>query len=147
MKHYSILALLLMFCIGFTACGNDDDVPENPGDVNTSSFVGKWEVVKTIDKYYTTIPEMQDYYNREDVEEGNGEYWEFTANKVTIHDPSDLLNGKPVDYSYNKKTGELTLSGIMTYKVTKLTSTSMTIVFESSDQNFGVITTTEFKKI
>ena len=138
-----------MFCIGFTACGNDDE-PENPAEgtgAATSSIVGKWEITKTTYKYYTTIPEMQQYYEREEVEEGNGEYWEFTASKLIVHDPSDLLNGKAMNYTYNEKNGELKITGALTYNVTKLTSSSMTAKLESSDENYGTIVTIEFKKM
>ena len=137
-----------MMSFGLTACGSDngdDDVPDNPGN-NDSKIVGAWEIVKTTTKYYTTVPEAQDYYNREEAEDGDGSYWEFTSSKVTVHDVSDLADSKPVNYSYNESKGELVISGMITYKVTKLTKDAMTLFDDTTDGQFGIATTIEFVK-
>lgn len=137
--------LLTSLMLGLTACSSDDD-PENPDDGVTSEIVGRWEVSVVTTKYYTTIPEAQDYYYREEVDYGTGEYWDFTSSKLTIHDENDLMNGKAVKYSYNKKKGELSVSGGSMYKVKKLTSNSLILTLDSSDGQFGISTTIEFIK-
>ena len=140
--------ILVRMSFGHTACGSDngdDDVPDNPGN-NDSKIVGAWEIVKTTTKYYTTVPEAQDYYNREEAEDGDGSYWEFTSSKVTVHGASDLADSKAVNYNYNESKGTLTITGLLIYKVTKLTKSAMTLVHDTSDGQFGMTATIEFVK-
>ncbi len=89
---------------------------------------------------------MQDYYDHEEVEYGDGSYWEFTSSKLTVHDMGDLANSKPVKYTYNESSKELKIAGSMTYTVKKLTNSEMILVMDTSDANFGVKTTIEFQK-
>lgn len=145
---YVAMAFFALMCVGLTACGSDNDDNDGPDDPsnNDSKIVGVWEIVKTTTKYYTTVPEAQDYYNREEVEDGDGSYWEFTSSKLTVHDAKDLADLKPVNYNYNESKGELSITGLLTYKVTKLTKSAMTLVHDSSDGQFGITTTIEFVK-
>lgn len=122
---------------------NIDDTPNNPTEEAT--IVGNWEVAQVTTKYYTTIPEMQDYNNVE-VESGNGEYWEFSSNKLIVHDPSDVMNGKVVSYTYNKSEGILSIPGWLTYEVTELTSRKMTLMTDHNDGKFGTTTIIDFIK-
>lgn len=63
-----------------------------------------------------------------------------------MHDVSDLADSKPVNYSYNESKGELVISGMITYKVTKLTKDAMTLFDDTTDGQFGIATTIEFVK-
>ena len=151
MKKYLYLLLVAIFsslCVCLTSCGgDDDDEPDAPNNVGTTSeLVGKWEVVKTTTTHYTFIPEMKEYYDNVEVEDGNGVYWEFTKNKVTTYDPTDLLNGKPQNYTYNKETRDVTIFNFISFTVTKLTSREMILTFESSDEYYGVSSVMEFRK-
>lgn len=122
---------------------DDDDEPNIPGP-SASSIVGNWKVVRTTTKRYFLIPEMKDY-NSESVSEGNGEYWEFTSTKLTIHDPADLMNGTPVSYVYNKENGTLSVNAISSpYQVTELTSQRLTLESDSHDDTAGVTVIIEF---
>ncbi len=149
MKKYLYLLMMGLFAsmaLCLTACGGDDDEPDSPDNGNKSKIVGIWEISQTTTKYYSKIPEMQDYYDHEDVEYGDGSYWEFTSSKLTVHDAGDIANSKAVKYTYNESTKELKIAGTITYTVKKLTNSQMTLVFDSSDANFGIKTTIEFHK-
>lgn len=56
------------------------------------------------------------------------------------------MNGKPVNYTYNKSNKTLSIAGSMTYTVDNLTTNEMTLSFESSDGKFGVKTVIDFEK-
>lgn len=153
MKKFNsfILSLLLgAMALAFNSCGGDDDEPGDPSTGNPSTskseLVGNWYIEKTTTYYFTTIPEAQGYYNHEEVDYGQGEYWEFTDKTVTVHDSSDLMNGKPVNYTYNKSNKTLSIAGSLTYTVDNLTTNEMTLSFESSDGKFGVKTVIDFEK-
>ena len=128
---------------GYT--GSDDKEDQNR-PTGEATIVGNWEVSKVTTKTYTTIPEMQDYYNNEEVESGNGEYWEFSSNKLIVHDPSDAMNGKAVNYTYNKSEGTLSVQGWLTYEVTELTPRKMTLMSDHNDGKFGTTTIIDFIK-
>lgn len=149
MKKYLYLlmmGLLSAMSICLTACGGDDDEPDSNNNGSKSKIVGIWEITQTTTKYYSKIPEMQDYYDREEVEYGDGSYWEFSSSKLTVHDMADLADSKPVKYTYNESAKELKIAGTMTYTVKKLTNSEMILVMDTSDANFGVKTTIEFQK-
>ena len=146
MKNFlriSGLAIIAIFALSLTSCKSDDE-PSNGGS-SSSELVGTWYVDQTTTEYYTNIPEATDYYNRTEVEDGDGAYWEFTPTKVTVHDPNDLANNKPISYSYNSSKKELSISGL-TYTVKKLTSTTLILYTDFSDGNFGEKVTIEFTK-
>lgn len=125
--------------------GIPDSDPDSDND--SDSVEGKWAISKIITQRYTFIPELQNAYNDEEVKYGNGEYWEFTSTKVTVHDPSDLMNGKPINYTFNKATNELSISGWVTYNVTQLTSRQMTLEWDTNDGQFGERNIMEFTKM
>ena len=124
-KIYSMMMMLAMMvaALNFTACGSDDD---NENEGGSSALIGKWDVVQTV-HYYDSESEVDD---------GNGAYWEFTANKLTVHDSKDLMNGKPCDYTYSN--GKLSITGMSIYNVIELTSEKMVLRSELLD--FGVYT-------
>ena len=62
----------------------------------------------------------------------NGAYWVFTATQVEVHDPTDLLNGKGVGYTYKSSTKELKVVGWPIYTVLELTSTTLKIHSENN---------------
>ena len=132
-KLYSTIMLLAMMvaALSLTACG-DDDEDEVGGNGNSSSLVGTWDIVQAV--YYVEGEEPE-------YESGNGAYWVFTANKLTVHDSEDLLNGKSVDYTY--KGNKLNIASFSLYTVTKLTSSKLVI---RSEEIFGSYNTIEFKK-
>ncbi len=139
------MAMKPVFCLSLAACGGDDDNDE-PQSGSKSEIVGTWDVDKTTTMYYTSIPEAADYYNREEVEYGDGSYWVFTSSKLTIYDSNDVADGSAVKYTYNKSKGELTIAGALTYKVKKLTASDLTLYLDSSDGQFGMSTTIELSK-
>ena len=86
-------------------------------------------------------------HNSEDTEYGDGAYWEFTPAKLTVHDSTDLANGKPINYTYNESTKTLSISGFNIYKVTKLTSSEMTLSASSTAGQFSTTTIIEFNRM
>lgn len=129
-KYYSIFAMLAMMVVAlsFIACGDDDDDGANGGG-GSSSLVGTWDIVSTA--YY-----MEGY--EPEYEEGNGEYWVFTANKMTVHDPTDLMNGVAADYTY--RNGKWSIDGLSIYTVTELTSNKLVIKSEAIYGGYDVVT-------
>ena len=123
-KIYSTFMMLAMMvaALSFTACGSDDDENEN----GSSALIGTWEIVQSV--HY--------YGNESEVENDNGAYWEFTANKLTVHDSTDSMNGKPSDYTYSN--GKLNIIGMSFYMVTELTSEKM--VLRSEPIDLGIYT-------
>ena len=136
LRRIQTLALLFVALFSLSACGGDDDEDAPESTSNSSGLVGKWEVDQYVNIYSTNIPELSDMYNREEVEDGNGVYWEFTNKKVTVFDPTDLLNEKPQNYTYNKSKKQLAIANWLTFTVEKLTSSEMILSFKSSDTNF-----------
>jgi hypothetical protein len=127
---YLFTALLVtMMSFGLTACGDDED---DGGNGNSSSLVGTWDIVRAV--YYVEGGEPE-------YESGNGAYWVFTANKLTVHDSEDLMNGKSVDYTY--RGNKLNIVGFPLYTVTELTSSKLVI---RSEEIYGSYNTVEFKK-
>ena len=119
-KLYSKIMMLAMMiaALSLTACGDDDE--DDGGNGNSSSLVGTWDIVRAV--YYVEGEEPE-------YESGNGAYWVFTANRLTVHDSEDLMNGKSVDYPL--------------YTVTELTSSKLVI---RSEEIYGSYNTVEFKK-
>lgn len=116
MKKYlsfMVFAMMTVFSLIFVSCSSDDD---NNG--SSSELVGTWDLVNTT--YY-----YEDESLGSDTEDGNGTYWVFTENKLTVHDSEDLMNGKSIDYIYDSNSKELKISGFPIYKVTKLTSSTL----------------------
>ena len=131
-KIYSMMMMLAMMvaALNFTACSSDDDENES----GSSALIGTWDVVQAVN-----------YYGSESmVEDGNGAYWEFTANKLTVHDSEDLMNGKPCDYTYSN--GKLSVIGISIYTVTELTSEKMVLRSEPMDLGITYYNIITFKK-
>ena len=131
-KLFSTIMLLAMMvaALGLTACGDEED--EIGGNGNSSSLVGTWDIVRAV--YYVEGEEPE-------YESGNGAYWVFTANKLTVHDSEDLMNGKSVDYTYSGN--KLKVGGYSIYTVTELTSSKLVI---RSEEIYGSYNTVEFKK-
>ena len=121
LKKLSIFAFLFATLIGFSSCGGDDDEDDvvPAGGSSKSELVGTWDVDKTI--YVHTYGNS----SYEEVEEDCEDYWVFTEKKVTHYDSSDLLNGKAMDYTYNKSKKQIIVPGLFTYDVVSLTSSSM----------------------
>jgi len=114
-KYYSVMMLAMMVAaLSFTACGGSDDDEIDGG--GSSELVGTWDIVSNV-QYYSDFPPEYD--------EVNGAYWVFTATQVEVHDPTDLLNGKGVGYTYNSSTKELKVVGWPIYTVLELTSTTL----------------------
>lgn len=126
------MMLAMMFAaLSLTACGGDDDDSGDDGG-SLTSLVGTWDIVQAV--YYVEGEEPE-------YEDGDGAYWVFTANKITIHDAGDVLNGRSVDYTYSG--GKLNISGIPIYTVTELTSNKLVIRSEPIYGSYNIIT---FKK-
>ena len=113
-------AMMAVFSLAFVSCSDDDDENTN----STSELVGTWDVVKTT--YYYDDKNLDS-----DIEYGNGAYWVFTENKLTVHDPEDLMNGRSIDYIYDNNSKELRISGFPIYKVTELTNTTLVMRAET----------------
>ena len=117
MKKYNLVLFMLAMIVAalsFTACGGSDDDEIDGG--GSSELVGTWDIVSNV-QYYSDFPPEYD--------EVNGAYWVFTATQVEVHDPTDLLNGKGVGYTYNSSTKELKVVGWPIYTVLELTSTTL----------------------
>jgi len=125
-------ALFAVFSLALVSCGDDDE--EDNGGATSSALVGTWDMVTTTYYYTGESPE---------VENGNGAYWVFTADKLTINDKTDLMNGKTVSYSYNSSSKELSIVGYPLYTVTELTSSSMVL---RSEELYGGYDVIKFKK-
>ena len=121
--------MMAVFSLAFVSCSDDDD--EKTG--SSSELVGTWDIINTI-YYYDGLGS--------DTEDGNGAYWVFTENKLTVHDSEDLMNGKSVDYIYDNNSKELKVSGFPIYKVTELTNTTLVMRAET----IGGHQITKFKK-
>jgi hypothetical protein len=132
-KLYSTIMMLAMMvaALSLTACGCSDD-EDDGGNGNSSSLVGTWDIVRAV--YYVEGEEPE-------YESGNGAYWVFTANKLTVHDSEDLMNGKSVDYTY--RGNKLNIVGFPLYTVTEFTSSKLVI---RSEEIYGSYNTVEFKK-
>lgn len=126
---FMAFAMIAVFSLAFASCSDDDE--EN--NSSSSELVGTWDVVNTT--YY-----YDDFDS--DIEDGNGAYWVFTANKLTVHDPEDLMNGRSIDYVYDNSSRELKVSGFPVYKVTELTSSTLVMRAET----IGGYQITKFKK-
>ena len=131
-KLYSAITMLAMMvaALSLTACGGDDDSDDGGG--GNSSLVGTWDIVQAV--YYMEGEEPE-------YEDGNGAYWVFTADKITIHDATDVLNGRSVDYTYSG--GKINVGGMSVYTVTELTSSKLVI---RSEPIYGSYNITTFKK-
>ena len=129
-KYLRMIAFSLMAILGLTltACDNDDDIP-GAGDL-----VGTWDIVSVT--YYAKGEEP-------DVEYPSDAYWVFTADKVTVHDKTDLANGKSVNYTYNSETKELHIVGFPLWNVTELTNSTLVM---RSVEILDSYTITKFKK-
>ena len=132
-KYLSLIAFVTMAVVSLslTACGDDDD------DVNvgsTSELVGTWDMIKTT--HYSTGESPE-------VESGDGAYWVFTADKLTVHDSEDLANGKSFDYTYDSSSKELRIAGFPIFHVTALSKSSLTL---RSNEAFGSYSIIKFNK-
>lgn len=116
-KYLSLIAFVMMAVVSLslTACGDDDD-DDNVG--STSELVGTWDIVNTT--YYSTGESPE-------VESGDGAYWVFTADKLTVHDSEDLANGKSFDYTYDSSSKEIYIDGDPLFHVTALSKSSLTL--------------------
>ena len=131
LKLFIMLMAMMVTAITFTACGGDDD-EENIG--SSSELVGTWDML-TITSYYSgESPE---------VENVSDAYWVFTADKLTVHDKTDLANGKSVSYTYNGNSKELSIIGYPLYTVTELSKSTLVI---RSEEMFGSYEIIKFKK-
>ena len=142
--QFSCFIIIAIVSLSLSSCKNDDNEPL-AGDSNNSKLIGIWYVEQTTYEYYTTNPDLADYYNRTEIEPGDGSYWEFSSSQVTVHDPNDLANNYPVNYKYNSTKKELSIIGL-TYTVKKLTSSTMVLYYDTKDSNFGQRVTIEFSK-
>ena len=126
-----VLLAMMVTAITFTACGSDDD---EDNIVSSSELVGTWDML-TITSYYSgESPE---------VENVSDAYWVFTADKLTVHDKTDLANGKSVSYTYNGNSKELSIIGYPLYTVTELSKSTLVI---RSEEMFGSYEVIKFKK-
>ena len=132
-KYLSLIAFVMMAVVSLslTACGDDDD-DDNVG--STSELVGTWDIVNTT--YYSTGESPE-------VESGDGAYWVFTADKLTVHDSEDLANGKSFDYTYDSSSKELHIAGYPLFHVTALSKSSLTL---RSNEAFGSYSIIKFNK-
>lgn len=132
-KYLSLIAFVMMAVVSLslTACGDDDD------DVNagsTSELVGTWDIINTT--YYSTGESPE-------VESGDGAYWVFTADKLTVHDSEVLANGESLDYTYDSSSKELYIDGDLLFHVTALSKSSLTLRYNLA---FGSYIIIKFKK-
>ena len=133
-KYLSLIAFVMMAVVSLslTACGDDDD------DVNvgsTSELVGTWEIINAT--FYSTTGENPKF------ESGDGAYWVFTADKLTVYDSEDLANGKSFDYTYDSSSKELRIAGFPIFHVTALSKSSLTL---RSNEAFGSYSIIKFNK-
>lgn len=112
--------------------GTNSEGGDNGSGTDSFLLVGTWDIVQSV--YYVESEEPE-------YEDGNGAYWVFTANRITVHDPTDALNGRSVDYIYSD--GKLYVGGVSIYTVTELTSSKLVI---RSETIYGSYNTITFKK-
>ena len=138
---YLLSAVLFMtLSFGLTSCGDDDD-PEVP--VNNQSIVGKWNVSRTVQKYYIIDPVTGEDHIIEDVEEGVGETFEFTTDNLTIHDPAYPDEDETYKYVYNKTNDIILIDGGGNFKIAKLTAKELHLVTEISETGYSATLTIE----
>lgn len=146
MKRYFYLLTVALFAallISLTSCGNDDepDVPDN-----SPSIIGKWNVSRTVLKYYFIDPETGEENTSDEVEEGVGETFEFTDSSLIIHDPAYPDEDEIYKYIYNEATGIILIDGGSNFKIAKLTSNTLHLVSEISETGMSVTMTIELEK-
>lgn len=108
-----MLLALMVTALGFTACSDDDD---NGGE-DKSALVGTWDVVK--DDYYTEDGTLSK------TEQGNGAYWVFTNNTLTVYAEEDLMDGNAVNYTYSG--GKIVIAGVPLWEVNELTNNRLVV--------------------
>ena len=130
-KYFSLIAFAMMavFSLSLVSCGDDDD--DGDGFEASSELVGTWDIVSSI--YYS--PDEPPEYD--DVQ---GAYWVFSATQITVHDKRDVLNGKSIDYVYDRSTKTLKVVGWPFYTVLELTSTTLKMQSVSIAGQYTVIT-------
>ncbi|MBR4553668.1 MAG: lipocalin family protein [Bacteroidaceae bacterium] len=132
-KYLSLIAFAMMAVVSLslTGCGSDDDDDVSTG---SSELVGTWDM-QTITSYYAgESPEVENPVDA---------YWVFTADKLTVHDKTDLANGQSVNYTYNSSSKELSIVGYPLYTVTELTKSTLVI---RSQEIYGGYDVIKFKK-
>ena len=132
-KYLSLIAFVMMAVVSLslTACRDDDD-DDNVG--STSELVGTWDIVNKTS--YSTGESPK-------VKSGDGAYWVFTADKLTVHDSEVWANGKSFDYSYDSSSKELYIDGDLFFHVTALSKSSLTLRCNLAFGSYFII---KFKK-
>lgn len=144
MKRYFYLLAVALFAalsISLTSCEKDDDEPDAP--VNSPSIIGKWNVSRTVLKYYVIDPETGEDDTTEDVEEGVGETFEFTDSNLTIHDPAYPEEDETYKYVYNEANNIILIEGGSNFKIAKLSSKELHLVTEISETGYSASLTIE----
>ena len=134
-KYLSLIAFVMMAVVSLslTACGDDDD-DDNVG--STSELVGTWEIINAT--LYSTTGESKI------VKSGDGAYWVFTADKLTVYHSEDLANGESFGYAYNSSSKELYIAGHSPFHVTALSKGSLTLRSDEISSTYYYII--KFKK-
>ena len=143
MKKYFyliIIAVLSAMPVFLTSCGGDDDEPD-------SMIIGKWELTKSILNMSIWDAENEKWVDDVSTENGEGETFEFTANKLFITDPSYPGNNKTLDYHFNPTTNTLYVFQFADYKVEKLTSKELVLVQTEEMPFYKTTLTIEFVRI
>lgn len=119
-KLYSMIMMLAMMvaALGLTACGGDDE-EDDAGGTSSSSLVGTWDVVQSV--WYKEGQEPM-------YEDGDGAYWVFTANKVIVYTPVEIV-GRSIYYTYREN--KLYIDDV-TITVIELTSNKLVIRFSGT---------------
>lgn len=114
-KLYSLfLMLAMMVALSSSTCSGSSD-NDNDGIESSSVLVGTWDIVSS--RYYSDN-------GWEDFEEGGG-YYVFTKDKVTFFGDDDLLDGRPLSYTFDGK--ELIISGYPLWTVLSLSNSTMVL--------------------
>lgn len=125
---FLFVALFATMTLSFVSCKDDKDEPN--GD---NELVGTWDMTKQTSNLLGTT----------DVDYPKDVYWVFTKTTVTIHDKTDMFNGKTINYTYDSNTNTLNIAGLPVYSITKLTNTELVMTAHLSE---GWTQTNEFKK-
>ena len=127
-KLFSFIALAMMavFSLSLVSCGNDDN-----DEPTSSALVGTWDIISNV--YYSP-------YDAPEYDSVNGAYWVFTASQITVHDATDLMNGKTVNYVYDSSSKELKVVGWPIYTVLELTNTTLTMQSVIIADTYNIIT-------
>lgn len=121
--YLAMMALIATLPLTLSSCSSDDD----DDALSKVTLVGTWELVT-----FTM------YKNGETtVEKGTGVKLVFTDTQVTIYNPKD--DPFSTKYSYDADKKMLSIEGVLSCNVEKLTSSSLVLVVGTKESGYYIV--------